>query len=143
MREEIKKTVEALSRVSTDQALRCAHTCPPPDRQEVVKVIHDLQALLFPLVYRREYPDMADETLLSQALYRLRDQLAAALRCDQPREGEAEENADSIGELIDTCLTSPELKAGIRKAREASWEHIGESASRTVDYLMEKAAIRP
>ena len=80
MKAEIRKTVEALGAVSTDEALRRAHTCPPPDRQEVVKVIHELQALLFPLVYRREYPNMADETLLSQALYRLRDQLAAALR---------------------------------------------------------------
>ena len=53
-----------------------------------------------------------------------------------------EENADDIGKLIDTCLTSPELKASIRKAREASWEHIGESASRTADYLIEKAAVR-
>ena len=80
VRDEIRKTVEALARISTDQAMGCCHPCPPPDRQEVVKVIHDLQALLFPLAYRREYHDMADETLLSQALYRLRDQLAAALR---------------------------------------------------------------
>ena len=50
----------------------------------------------------------------------------------------AEDNADSIGELVRTCLDSPEFRAGIRKAREESWEHIGESAERTVDYLMEK-----
>ena len=49
-----------------------------------------------------------------------------------------EENADRIGELIETCLNSPELKAGIRKAREESWAHIGESASLTVDYLQGK-----
>ena len=80
MKAEIRKTVAALTAVSTELALQRAHTCPPPDRQEVVKVIHELQALLFPMAYRREYPNMADETLLSRALYRLRDQLAAALR---------------------------------------------------------------
>ncbi|MCR5296163.1 MAG: CDP-glycerol glycerophosphotransferase family protein [Clostridiales bacterium] len=53
-----------------------------------------------------------------------------------------EENADRIGELIDICLNSPELKAGIRKAREEAWAHIGESASLTVDYLLEKAAVQ-
>ena len=98
MKAEIRKTVEALGAVSTDEALRRAHTCPPPDRQEVVKVIHELQALLFPMVYRREYPNMADETLLSQALYRLRDQLAAALRfrmeAGEDAEAAAEESAD-------------------------------------------------
>ena len=82
--------------ISTDQALRRAHTCPPPDRMEVVKVIHELQALLFPMVYRREYPNMADETLLSQALYRLRDQLAAALRFRRSAAEESEAAAEEI-----------------------------------------------
>ena len=63
MREGIRKTIEALSRISTEQALGCSHPCPPPDRLEVVKVIHDLEALLFPLAFRRERPDMADEAL--------------------------------------------------------------------------------
>ena len=74
MKEEIRETVEALEKVSAEQIHCGAHTCPPPDRQEIVKVIHELQALLFPMAFRREYPDMADETLLSRALYRLRDQ---------------------------------------------------------------------
>ena len=108
MKAEIRKTVEALGAVSTDEALRRAHTCPPPDRQEVVKVIHELQALLFPLVYRREYPNMADETLLSQALYRLRDQLAAALRFRM----EAGEDAEAAAEEICAAFAErlPEVK---------------------------------
>ena len=65
MKEEIRETVEALGKVSAEQIHCGAHTCPPPDRQEIVKVIHELQALLFPMAFRREYPDMADETLLS------------------------------------------------------------------------------
>ena len=108
MKAEIRKTVEALGAVSTDEALRRAHTCAPPDRQEVVKVIHELQALLFPLVYRREYPNMADETLLSQALYRLRDQLAAALRFRM----EAGEDAEAAAEEICAAFAErlPEVK---------------------------------
>lgn len=119
MRGEIKKTVEALAAVSTEQALHCAHSCPPPDRQEIVKVIRDLQALLFPLVYRREYPDMADETLLSQALYRLRDQLAAALRF-KSREGDPEATADEICSAFAGRL--PEIKRLLLLDVEALYE---------------------
>ena len=96
MKAEIRGTVEALSAVSTDRALRREHTCPPPDRQEVVKVIHELEALLFPMVYRREYPNMADETLLSQALYRLRDQLVAAMRFQDLQGEDPVKAADEI-----------------------------------------------
>jgi serine O-acetyltransferase len=117
---EIRKTVEALGAVSTDEALRRAHTCPPPDRQEVVKVIHELQALLFPLVYRREYPNMADETLLSQALYRLRDQLAAALRFRM----EAGEAAEAAAEEICAAFAErlPEVKRLLLLDVEALYE---------------------
>ena len=96
MKEEIRETVGALAKVSTEQIHCGAHTCPPPDRQEIVKVIHELQALLFPMAFRREYPDMADETLLSRALYRLRDQLAAAMRFQNLDEEAAREGADRI-----------------------------------------------
>ena len=120
MKAEIRKTVEALCAVSTDEALRRAHTCPPPDRQEVVKVIHELQALLFPLVYRREYPNMADETLLSQALYRLRDQLAAALRFRM----EAGEDAEAAAEGICAAFAErlPEVKRLLLLDVEALYE---------------------
>ena len=120
MKAEIRKTVEALGAVSTEEALRRAHTCPPPDRQEVVKVIHELQALLFPLVYRREYPNMADETLLSQALYRLRDQLAAALRFRM----EAGEDAEAAAEGICAAFAErlPEVKRLLLLDVEALYE---------------------
>ena len=120
MKAEIRKTVDALGAVSTDEALRRAHTCPPPDRQEVMKVIHELQALLFPLVYRREYPNMADETLFSQALYRLRDQLAAALRFRM----EAGEDAEAAAEGICAAFAErlPEVKRLLLLDVEALYE---------------------
>lgn len=48
------------------------------------------------------------------------------------------ENAENIGKLIEDCLASADLKSGIRKVREESWECIGESAKKTADWLMEK-----
>ena len=131
VRRDIKKTVEAVAAVSTEQALRCAHPCPPPDRPEIVKVIRELQALLFPLVYRREYPDMADETLLSQALYRLRDQLAGALRFAH-REENAEETADGICSSFADRL--PEIKRMLLLDVEALYE--GDPAAESREEVM-------
>ena len=107
MREEIRQTLNALSEVSADR-IRCTGACPPPDRQAVVKVIHELQALLFPMAFRRDYSDMADETLLSRALYRLRDQMVAAMRFRNEQEDEMEEKADAICHRFASRL--PEIK---------------------------------
>ena len=120
MKEEIRETVEALGKVSTDQIHCGAHTCPPPDRQEIVKVIHELQALLFPMAFRREYPDMADETLLSRALYRLRDQLTAAMRFQSLKEEEAREAADRI--CAGFAKRLPEIKRLLMLDVEALYE---------------------
>ena len=76
---------------------RCAdHACPPPDRLEIVKVLHELQSLLFPMAFRRDYPDMAEETLLIRALYRLRDQLVAAMRFQDLKGEDPVKIADEI-----------------------------------------------
>ena len=96
MKEHIKSTVKALAQVKVDK-VRCAgHACPPPDRLEIVKVLHELQSLLFPMAFRRDYPDMADETLLIRALYRLRDQLVAAMRFQDLQGGDPVKAADEI-----------------------------------------------
>ena len=96
MKEHIKSTVKALAQVKMEKA-RCAdHACPPPDRLEIVKVLHELQSLLFPMAFRRDYPDMAEETLLIRALYRLRDQLVAAMRFQDMRGEDPVKAADAI-----------------------------------------------
>ena len=120
MKEEIKRTVEALKSVSADKIGCSAHTCPPPDRLEIVKVLHELQALLFPMAFRRDYPDMADETLLSRALYRLRDQLTAALRFRNGLEGDPMAEADRICEKFSARL--PEVKRLLLLDVEALYE---------------------
>jgi serine O-acetyltransferase len=120
MKAEIRKTVEALARVSAESIGCGAHTCPPPDRREIVKVIHELQSLLFPMAFRREYPDMADETLLSRALYRLRDQLVAAMRFRDGGETSPEEAADEICAAFADRL--PEIKRLLLLDVEALYE---------------------
>ena len=49
-----------------------------------------------------------------------------------------EKNFHNVKALIDTCLTSPAFAQAREEARQQSWAHIGQSASLTVDYLMEK-----
>jgi len=120
MKEDLRQTVEALNSVTTEQIHCGRHTCPPPDRLEIVKVIHELQALLFPMAFRREYPDMADETLLSRALYRLRDQVAAAMRFRNLRNEEPEEAADAICSSFAKRL--PEIKRLLVLDVEALYE---------------------
>ncbi len=96
MKEHIKSTVKALAQVKMEKA-RCAdRACPPPDRLEIVKVLHELQSLLFPMAFRRDYPDMAEETLLIRALYRLRDQLVAAMRFQDLQGEDPVKAADAI-----------------------------------------------
>ena len=71
MREDVIKTLEALNSVSTENILCCCHACSPPDRREVVRVIKDFQALLFPMCFHRDISEMTDEALLERGLDRL------------------------------------------------------------------------
>ena len=96
MKEHIKATVRALAQVKMDKVHCADHACPPPDRLEIVKVLHELQSLLFPMAFRRDYPDMADETLLIRALYRLRDQLVAAMRFQDLQGEDPVKAADAV-----------------------------------------------
>ena len=48
-----------------------------------------------------------------------------------------EENIENIGDIIRKCLDSDESKEKIRRVREESWQCIGKSAVKVVDYLEE------
>ncbi len=130
MRAEIKKTVEALFRMNAGK--ETTEGCPPPDRLEMVRVIHDLEALLFPAIFRREYHGMTDETLLSEALYRLRDQAAAALRFRKERREEAGAAADAICAAFAERL--PEVKRMLLLDVEALYE--GDPAAESCEEVM-------
>lgn len=51
-----------------------------------------------------------------------------------------EENLTEIGYMIKTCLEGSEYEQGRNEARQETWEHIGEGAVRTVDYLVNKSS---
>ena len=80
MKALITDTIAALNAVQPLPSMQSSHACPPPDRREVVRVLKALQALLFPLCFRRENPRMSDEALLECTAQDLTAQLAAALR---------------------------------------------------------------
>ncbi len=111
----ISDTVSALNAIPACGTLCQSHACPPPDRREVIRVIKALQALLFPLCFRRENPRMSDEALLESTARDLTEQLASALRFE-------ETSADPV-EICDRFLSRlPEIKRLLLLDVEALYE---------------------
>ena len=48
------------------------------------------------------------------------------------------ENMEKLKELMDSCLDDPSYIEGRRSVNTETWEHPGEGAQRTVDYLINK-----
>lgn len=48
------------------------------------------------------------------------------------------ENMNDIRQLIDSCLSDERYELGRREVKVETWEHPGEGAKRTVDYLMSR-----
>ena len=49
-----------------------------------------------------------------------------------------EENMGNLKELIDSCIDDPQYADSRREVKAETWEHMGEGAARTADYLIEK-----
>ncbi len=49
-----------------------------------------------------------------------------------------EENMEDLKELIDACIDDPKYADGRREVKAETWEHPGEGAVRTADYLIAK-----
>ena len=130
MKEQIRDTIHALNSVSGEGSGR--HTVPPPDRRQVVRVIKALQALLFPMCFRREDPDMTDEQLLEDAMLLLRREVSAAIRFRSEQEQEAEREAGEIcGAYIGRL---PRIKEMLLKDVEALYE--GDPAANSREEVM-------
>ena len=130
MKEQIRDTIHALDSVSGEGSGR--HTVPPPDRRQVVRVIKALQALLFPMCFRREDPDMTDEQLLEDAMLLLRREVSAAIRFRSEQEQEAEREA---GEICDAYIGRlPRTKEMLLKDVEALYE--GDPAANSREEVM-------
>ncbi len=52
----------------------------PPDRRQVIRIIKGLQALMFPMCFRRDDPEMTDEQLKDETVLLLERELCAAMR---------------------------------------------------------------
>ncbi len=59
-----------------------------------------------------------------------------------PRLGKqlTEENMDNISELVDACLNDPSYAKSRQEVKDEAWMYRGQSAERTVDYLLRKHA---
>jgi len=116
--ELVRKTIQALQETNGNQGTGRMHQCPPPDRRKVIRVVKDLQALLFPMSFRREVPDMPDEALLEKALGLLKAELASALRFRD--EKDPEKAAGAMCEAF--AGTLPRIRELLLKDVEALYE---------------------
>ncbi len=132
MRKDIGKTLEALRSVSTERILSCRHACPPPDRREVVRIIKDFQALLFPMCFRRDVPEMTDEALLERGLDRLENQLCVALCFGERNPEDAAKAAEKMSSAFAGRLA--EIKRLLLNDIEALYE--GDPAARSREQVM-------
>ena len=132
MRKDVMETMAALNSVSTEKLLCRCHACPPPDRREVVRVIKDFQALLFPMCFHRDIPEMTDEALLERGLDRLENQLAVAMCFGEQKAEDARKAAEGISAAFAARL--PEIKRLLLNDIEALYE--GDPAAQSREEVM-------
>ena len=92
----------------------------PPDRQQVVRVIKGLQALMFPMCFHREIPDMADEQLLETTAALLCTEICAAMRFRPEPEEDPKKKARFICDAFIARL--PAIRALLLKDVDALYE---------------------
>ena len=92
----------------------------PPDRRQVVKVIKGLQALMFPMCFRREDPETTDEQLTEDTMTLLRREVCAAMRFRADTEENPDRKAREICGEFFTRL--PRIREMLLKDVEALYE---------------------
>ena len=132
MTELTRKTLEALQNIPIEQVLCRSYACPPPDRRQVVRVIKGLQALLFPMCFRREDPDMTDADLLEETLGLLRRELSAAMRFRTGGKEDPDRKAEEVCAAFAGRL--PRIKELLLKDVEALYE--GDPAAESREEVM-------
>ena len=132
MKEEIRKTIEALRGAPAGKNEDAGFTCLPPDRRQVVKVIKGLQAVLFPMSFRREDPEMTDEQLLEDTLRLLGREVCAAMRFRSEQTADPEQEAQKICDAFVKRL--PRIRELLMKDVEALYE--GDPAAESYEEVM-------
>ena len=120
MKKHITEVVRELQRLDEGSGLLRGHNCPPPDRRTVVRIVKALQALLFPLCFRREPAGQPDAVLLACTMEELAGQMTASMRFAGLGEEEAEQEADRAAETFARRL--PEVKRLLLLDIEALYE---------------------
>ena len=131
MTELTRRTMEALRAGEEARGPESGHRCPPPDRRQVVRVIKGLQALLFPMCFRREDPEMEDEQLLEDTLRLLKREVCAAMRFRR-ESGDPEADAEAL--CADFALRLPRIRSLLMKDVEALYE--GDPAAESREEVM-------
>ena len=102
----------------------------PPDRRQVVRIIKGLQALMFPMCFRREDPEMTDEQLREETELLLEREVCAAMRF----RGEADPK-EKVRGICDTFLGQlPRIREMLLKDVEALYE--GDPAAESREEVM-------
>ena len=92
----------------------------PPDRRQVIRVIKGLQALMFPMCFRREDPDMTDAQLTEETEVLLRREICAAMRFRSDGAGDPEPAVRGICTAFFSSL--PHIREMLMKDVEALYE---------------------
>ena len=116
----ISQVVSELQQISTTAAIHCEHNCPPPDRNTVVRIVKALQAVLFPMAFRRILPEQTDGVLLACTLEELMGQISAAMHFVSSETVAGENAAGKITEAFARRL--PEVKMLLLLDIEALYE---------------------
>ena len=117
-RQERRKRMEEMERIL------------PPDRRQVVRIIKGLQALMFPMCFRREDPEMTDEQLREETELLLEREVCAAMRF----RGEADPK-DKVRAICDTFLGQlPRIRETLLKDVDALYE--GDPAAESREEVM-------
>ena len=132
MKEVVRRTIGELERVTAENRETGRHTCPPPDRRQAVRIIKALQALLFPMCFRRKNPDMTDEQLLEETMQLLCGEVCAAIRFQPNQTADPEGEARRICEAFAGRL--PRIKELLLKDVEALYE--GDPAAESREEVM-------
>ncbi len=104
-------------------------------------LISDFSGVLFDFSLVFDKPIIYADTSFDKAPYDacwLKDELWTFTILPKIGQQLTKENFHSIKDVIDSCMNDPKYSEGRKQARSDTWAHIGESASRTVDYLMDK-----
>lgn len=102
----------------------------PPDRRQVIRIIKGLQALMFPMCFRRDDPEMTDEQLREETVLLLERELCAAMLF----RGEAEPKEKARKIRVAFMEQLPRIRELLMKDVEALYE--GDPAAESREEVM-------